>query len=746
MGVKLVSVIFIIVIFAGMQTVQAAVRIYTFTDTTNNKAYYNDSSQLPSQPSPEPFGNGTEFLSGQYTSIQANDNSYATTDSVGVGANEYGLSQHNFKFRIDVDPTNISLINVTYGGYFTATNNDSNKVEIKTDTGNESMANLTRTDANYTRSITSNFANYLDSENYLHVRAYVIAHNEGLNLITLATDYIEVLVVYNTTPRLINVTDSVASLPVNGVVNFSAFWNDTENSNVMLLIANNTDFTNCNYNTNTSCLCNSTASTAGAGSCLYTVKSTDPLNFTWYARVCDSNTLCSAVNVTYNFSGITNPSSSNKAESGTNDDRPPLTFVTGTEADIGEYGQINSSDDTRWAFSSGLQKYEWQKFRFKINESPTSINSLFVYHEGSASKTVEGRALYVWNVSGSKWLEVGNDDNAGTSDSILNITYTDLTTNLSNLINITDSTLYLLSESKGKGIAPTIRTDFVYINVTIGGSFIIDQYPSVSLVSPTNGASVENETATQFRCDTTDDIGLKNVSLWGSWNGWHLDQSATISGTSNSTTLSVPLATGIYTWNCQVFDTANQSAFASSNYTVEIVKRYKLRVFLHINNTSNKVYIPVTGVGEVDSNSLGSGTVYTNQTYNYLVSYANNKIQGLVANVKASRLFVKNSSTTHTFMIEQNVSDERIFLVLSRGDYKIIDNRIRYIVDGTFLQNIKPTFGFGLGILYPIKILLNYTSIDIQGNLILQKGRHKIELEYNDSVSGRPTIIFTRGT
>jgi len=178
--------------------------------------------------------------------------------------------------------------------------------------------------------------------------------------------------------------------------------------------------------------------------------------------------------------------------------------------------------------------------------------------------------------------------------------------------------------------------------------------------------------------------------------------------------------------------------FAQTNRTFQL--------YLTINNTSNKVYIPVNGVGEVDSSSLGAGTNYTSKTNDYIASYntATNELVALVANVKANRLFVKNSTNTHTIMLEQNFTEEKVFLVFSTGNYRSIDARIRSIADGTFLSNIKPTFGFGLGLMYPVKLLLNYTNIDIAGNEILQRGRHGLILNYTNVTGNKPVIEIKR--
>ncbi len=97
---------------------------------------------------------------------------------------------------------------------------------------------------------------------------------------------------------------------------------------------------------------------------------------------------------------------------------------------------------------------------------------------------------------------------------------------------------------------------------------VSDNIPTVTLSNPSDGASGVD--LTSFICNTTDDINLKNVSLYGNWTGsWHLNQTTNISGTSNSTNFTnIDLPDGTFVWNCLVYDNSSQSAFASSNFTV----------------------------------------------------------------------------------------------------------------------------------------------------------------------------------
>ncbi len=195
---------------------------------------------------------------------------------------------------------------------------------------------------------------------------------------------------------------------------------------------------------------------------------------------------------------------------------------------------------------------------------------------------------------------------------------------------------------------------------------------------------------------------------------------------------------------CCESDSRSLNITNSTILIIVLIPPPALFITLNINNTGNTVYIPVQGIGEIPSSQLGPGANYTNHTHNYLASYNSTSLTALAAQT-ATRLFVSNTTTYHTIKISQFARNSRIFLVFTKGNWQTIDNRMMLIESGQFLAKISPSFAFGLGIYYPIKMLLNYSDIDIEGNLILRKGTHKLTLDYNDTTNGKPAIIFSRG-
>ena len=76
-----------------------------------------------------------------------------------------------------------------------------------------------------------------------------------------------------------------------------------------------------------------------------------------------------------------------------------------------------------------------------------------------------------------------------------------------------------------------------------------------------------------FNCSATDDIQLANISLYltnPSNSSFALNQSTTVSGTTNNSNWTLELGWGNYTWNCLAFDNISNSSFATSNRSISI--------------------------------------------------------------------------------------------------------------------------------------------------------------------------------
>jgi len=177
--------------------------------------------------------------------------------------------------------------------------------------------------------------------------------------------------------------------------------------------------------------------------------------------------------------------------------------------------------------------------------------------------------------------------------------------------------------------------------------------------------------------------------------------------------------------------------------SVPTVSPKNLTVSISLNNTNNMVYVASSGVGPTNSSELGSGTEYSSLTYGYAASYSAQS--ALVGIVGYDAIFVNVSNTTgaHTMEMNQNIT-ERFLLAVTFGDWETVENRMPSIERRDFLQEISPSFSYGIGMLYSIKMIVNCSGIDIQNNLILNPGRHRMLLDYNETDSSyRPIMRIT---
>ncbi len=120
----------------------------------------------------------------------------------------------------------------------------------------------------------------------------------------------------------------------------------------------------------------------------------------------------------------------------------------------------------------------------------------------------------------------------------------------------------------------------------------VSQYTVVTLNSPANGNSTSSTSIT-FNCSAIDNSGLVNISLYGNWSdGWHLNETSNVTGTSNESTFIKNLSTGTYIWNCLAYDNDSNSDWGDSNYTLSITDAIAPNVT--INTPGNTTYTNAT--------------------------------------------------------------------------------------------------------------------------------------------------------
>ncbi|MFH1294358.1 MAG: hypothetical protein ABIH90_00260 [Candidatus Aenigmatarchaeota archaeon] len=151
-----------------------------------------------------------------------------------------------------------------------------------------------------------------------------------------------------------------------------------------------------------------------------------------------------------------------------------------------------------------------------------------------------------------------------------------------------------------------------------------------------------------------------------------------------------------------------------------------MQVWLGINDTTNDVYIP--GTGSMAAGNLGSQE-YTAPGHFWLSSCLSQTLYALVwAYGSPQSLYVENTTSNHTLMINQSIVGSRVLLVFSRGDYNTVDKQIRGIETNLFFLNSLPSFGYGLGATNAIGMLIELGKIHSAGTQVFGKGMHTLNI------------------
>jgi hypothetical protein len=116
-------------------------------------------------------------------------------------------------------------------------------------------------------------------------------------------------------------------------------------------------------------------------------------------------------------------------------------------------------------------------------------------------------------------------------------------------------------------------SDCVIPQTSVNKYLTFGDAPSVvsTLISPANDSTqISNIT---FNCSAVaTKSSLVNISLYGNWSGgWNLNQTNSVTGTSNSTTFNVTgLIKGSYKWNCLASNDQGNTDFADANWTFTV--------------------------------------------------------------------------------------------------------------------------------------------------------------------------------
>lgn len=165
-------------------------------------------------------------------------------------------------------------------------------------------------------------------------------------------------------------------------------------------------------------------------------------------------------------------------------------------------------------------------------------------------------------------------------------------------------------------------------------------------------------------------------------------------------------------------------------------------VQLKINDGNSSLYIP--GIGEKPAYEVSSNN-YLTPPHFYISSQDGSLLKSLVSLYGSPvSIGIDKAAGSHTIKLKQRANSSAL-LVFSRGDWRSIENRMRDMERGVFLANIEPSFAFGLGAGYALKMILHYPAIDIAGDMVLQKGIHRLKIENLGTENGRLKVGISRG-
>ncbi len=191
-------------------------------------------------------------------------------------------------------------------------------------------------------------------------------------------------------------------------------------------------------------------------------------------------------------------------------------------------------------------------------------------------------------------------------------------------------------------------------------------------------------------------------------------------------------AEGLWSISVTTTDSFGGKGYDSKKIAIVLLT---LQVKLVLNSTSDRIYIP--GTGETTFSGLTTNE-YSTPNHYYLASYSNNVLKSVVfSQMNPLSIFTEKGSNTYGIGTDQRFSNSVVFLVFSKGNWRTINNRISSIEKGEFLSNIKPSFFYGLGEAYPLKIVLDYENIDLNKTLKIGRGLNRLIIEKKGMIGNK---------
>ena len=166
----------------------------------------------------------------------------------------------------------------------------------------------------------------------------------------------------------------------------------------------------------------------------------------------------------------------------------------------------------------------------------------------------------------------------------------------------------------------------------------------------------------------------------------------------------------------------NFSGSASSDVS------HNISIRLTLPGIENSVYIP--GTGPVPAYSSHGPETPGNY---FIASYLGDVVYALVSGSGAvPAVSLAATSSNHTLEIAIPAGSPGAFLVFTEGDWQTIQNRMPLVESLEFLGKISPSFSYGLGYTYPIKIVIESPSLFVPKTRVFS-GPSILVMEFNST-------------
>ncbi|MFH1290479.1 MAG: Ig-like domain-containing protein, partial [Nanoarchaeota archaeon] len=234
------------------------------------------------------------------------------------------------------------------------------------------------------------------------------------------------------------------------------------------------------------------------------------------------------------------------------------------------YSDLTDNDGTFQDHQVGLGSYSYTRFEFKVDEDPTDMSEINITWSGygDVGSGTDGFILYVYNVTLGNWQAISTYT-TNNAEQLVTTIYTD------GFADLIDGSDYLKVLVRSYSAAPTVgppgdlwalvATDF--IQVQIRTDILAPEITFNEPVDYYNSSSQE----VNFSCYVDDDYKVVNVSLYGNWSGWHLNETNSSGLDEVNYTFSRTFAEGIYLWSCYACDRAGNCQFGGiDNMTLTV--------------------------------------------------------------------------------------------------------------------------------------------------------------------------------